>query len=143
MIVFDLKCGGGHVFEAWFASSTAYAEQRDRHFIACPVCGDVEIGKAVMAPSVGAKGNRGPDQPTPAAVKAALKHLATAQAEMLKKSTWVGPAFATHARAMHAGDVPSAPIHGQASVDDVKKLTDEGVPIAPLPLPVLPPDTSH
>ncbi len=28
MIVFDLRCSGGHVFEAWFGSSAAYEEQR-------------------------------------------------------------------------------------------------------------------
>ncbi|HVJ02972.1 MAG TPA: DUF1178 family protein, partial [Sphingomonas sp.] len=29
MIVFDLKCGAGHVFEAWFGSSAAYEAQRE------------------------------------------------------------------------------------------------------------------
>ena len=41
MIVFDLSCAGDHVFEAWFASSSAYESQRERRLIACPVCGDV------------------------------------------------------------------------------------------------------
>ena len=39
MIVFDLKCGSGHVFEAWFASSTAYETQREGGLVQCPVCG--------------------------------------------------------------------------------------------------------
>ena len=50
MIVFDLRCGGGHVFEAWFASSAAFDDQRERRLVACPVCGADEVEKAVMAP---------------------------------------------------------------------------------------------
>lgn len=137
MIVFDLRCGqGGHVFEAWFASSTAFEEQRDQRLIACPVCGDVAIDKALMAPNVAPKGNRAV---TPAAAKSLLARLAEAQARALKDSRWVGTDFATEARAMHAGEKPDAPIHGQASVAEVGKLVEEGVPITPLPLPITPP----
>jgi hypothetical protein len=58
MIVFDLSCGHGHRFEAWFNSSAGYADQRARGLIACPVCGDTAVDKAVMAPRVAAKGNQ-------------------------------------------------------------------------------------
>lgn len=150
MIVFDLRCGRGHVFEAWFGSSAAYEEQRVGGLVACPMCGSAEIEKAVMAPNVGAKGNQRaavpakPDEtPTPAAVKAALAAMAAAQAKALEKSQWVGTAFADRARAMHVGDAPEAPIHGQASLAEAKALADEGVPIAPLPFPVVPPETRN
>ena len=141
MIVFDLKCGGDHVFEAWFGSSGDYESQRARKLIACPICGDLEIGKAVMAPNVAAKGNRRDTAPsaTPDA-KTVLAALARVQAKMLEGSTHVGLAFADKARAMHLGDEPHAPIHGQASVAEAKALIDEGVAVAPLPLPMVPPD---
>ncbi len=58
VIVFDLKCARAHVFEAWFGSSAAYEEQRASAMIACPICGDTRVAKAVMAPNVAAKGNR-------------------------------------------------------------------------------------
>lgn len=142
MIVFDLKCGTGHVFEAWFGSSADYEDQRERRLIACPMCGDVEIGKAVMAPNVAAKGNQravagGEGKPDPKVLMAAL---AQAQAKMLEGSSYVGLAFADKARAMHLGDEPHAPIHGQASVAEAKALVEEGVAVAPLPLPVVPPE---
>lgn len=54
MIVFDLKCTGAHVFEAWFGSSAAYETQRGAGLVACPMCGDTDITKAVMAPNVAA-----------------------------------------------------------------------------------------
>ena len=42
---------------------------------------------------------------------------------------------------MHAGEEAHAPIHGQASLAEAKALVDEGVAVAPLPLPVNPPKT--
>lgn len=142
MIVFDLKCGTGHVFEAWFGSSDAYEAQRAGGMIQCPMCGDGDIGKAVMAPNVSAKGNQAPAV-TPAALKAAMAAVAEIQSKMLEKSEWVGSAFADTARAMHLGETPSAPIHGQATADETRALIDEGVPVAPLLVPVVPPEACN
>jgi len=58
---------------------------------------------------------------------------------MLKDSRWVGEEFADTARAMHSGDIPVEQVHGQATVEQAKALVDDGVPVAPLPLPVIPP----
>jgi hypothetical protein len=139
LIVFDLKCGGGHVFEAWFGSSGAYEEQRSAGHVRCPVCDDGTIAKAVMAPAISAKSNSKAAPPTPDAVKVAMKMLATRQAKALESSEWVGTAFADRARAMHLGDEKQATIHGQASLAEAKALVDEGVPVAPLSLPIVPP----
>lgn len=141
MIVFDLKCGSGHVFEAWFGSSAAYEEQRAGGLVACPLCGDSHVAKAVMAPNVGAKGNA--VAAAPEAVKTAMAALAQAQAKMLEGSQWVGGAFAERARAMHAGEADAVPIHGQATVAQAKALIDDGVAIAPLPMPVIPPEARN
>lgn len=148
MIVFDLKCSGGHVFEAWFGSSAAYEKQRADGMIACPMCGEAKVEKAVMAPNVAAKGNRGAiaataDAHPPEAVKAAMAALAAAQAKALEGSQWVGMAFADRARAMHVGDEAHALIHGQATAAQAKELIEEGVPVAPLPLPVVPPEACN
>jgi hypothetical protein len=139
MIVYDLRCGRGHVFEAWFGSSADYDDQRGRGLLACPICGDAAVDKAVMAPNVGAKGNRGDAGAPPAKVKAALAALAEAQGRALEGSEWVGPSFARRARAMHEGEEAHATIHGQASLAEAKALLDDGVPVAPLPFPVVPP----
>lgn len=144
MIVFDLNCGVGHVFEAWFGSSRDYEDQRERGLLSCPLCGDAEIGKAVMAPSVAAKGNSKSDTPpSPAAIKAALATIAEAQRKALDGSTWVGRSFATKARAMHDGDIANTPIHGEASAAEARALIEDGVPVAPLPFPVVPPETRN
>jgi len=153
MIVFDLKCGQGHVFEAWFGSSAAWEGQRAAGLVACPMCGSAEVEKAVMAPNVGAKGNQAPAVATPAAsgeapvppeaIKAAIAALAAAQARALEGSQWVGTGFADKARAMHLGEAPATPIHGQTSAAEAKALIEEGVPVAPLPLPVVPPEACN
>jgi hypothetical protein len=152
VIVFDLRCRQAHIFEAWFGSSAAFEDQQARGLLVCPICGDDDIVKAVMAPNVAAKGNSRSvpalraDAPTPPALdpdtmKAALHALAQAQAQVLEKSQWVGRAFADRARAMHVGETAATPIHGETTLAEAKALVEEGVPIAALPLPVVPPDT--
>ena len=144
MIVFDLRCSAGHVFEAWFASSSAWEEQRDAGLVACAVCGDVAVAKAVMAPNVAAKANQAASASAPAeAMKAAMAALAQAQAEALKTSQWVGRSFADRARAMHDGAEALAPIHGQATRDEAKALADDGVAVMPLIVPVVPPEARN
>jgi len=141
MIVFDLRCAGDHVFEAWFASSDAYESQRERGLLACPVCGASDVGKAVMAPRVGAKGNSLPQTPAKPDLKALLNAVAKAQAASLKDSRWVGGRFAEEARAIHNGDKPDTLIHGQATREEAKALAEDGVAIAPLLVPVVPPES--
>ena len=154
MIVFDLHCSDGHRFEGWFGSSAEFEDQRARGLLACPHCGGADVTKAPMAPAVPAKGNarakaevlppEGAKQlanaPLPPQVQKAMAALARAQAEALKNSTWVGDKFADETRKMHYGERAEAPIHGQASLAEAKALIDEGVPVAPLPFPVAPPD---
>ncbi|MET1111787.1 MAG: DUF1178 family protein [Allosphingosinicella sp.] len=148
MIVFDLRCAPqGHVFEAWFASSSAFEAQQGRGLVACPLCGSAEIAKAPMAPAVGAKGNSalapagagglltGP----PEAVKAMLAAAAALQKTMLAGSEGVGDRFADEARAIHLGESNRRAIHGEATRAEAESLIEEGVPIAPLPFPVVPP----
>ena len=129
MIVFDLQCGEAcGTFEAWFRSSADYDEQRAAGLVQCPVCQSADVDKAPMAPRVPAK--RG-DNP--------LARLAAVQAEMLKNSRWVGDEFVDTARAMHSGEIEPEQVHGNATLDQAKSLAEDGIPVAPLPLPVTPP----
>ena len=150
MIVFDLSCSEGHRFEGWFGSSDDYADQKASGFLTCPQCGCDQIVKAPMAPAVAAKGNARQDPPVettqvtrgdmPPEVKKALETLAKAQAKALESSTWVGDKFAEKAREMHYGEADEAPIHGQATRDEAEDMVAEGIAVAPLLVPVAPPD---
>lgn len=160
MIVFDLSCCNGHRFEGWFGSSEDFVSQGERGLLCCPECGTPEVAKAPMAPAVGKKGNQQTtsarpqtegtsapmagkalsNAPMPPEVAQALGKLAEAQAKALKDSQWVGKDFANRSRAMHYGEQDHAPIHGEASPREAKELLDEGVPVAPLPFPIAPPE---
>lgn len=168
MIVFDLECrAGAHRFEGWFASSDDFAGQQARGLVSCPVCGAFDIDKALSAPHVGRKGNQLPvvapsaevlpalpaiapaapairpqplaSGPMPPEAAAVLQAIAAMQAEALKSSTWVGDAFAEDVRAMHYGEKDVSLVHGRASASEVKDLLDEGIPVAPVLVPIAPP----
>ena len=172
MIVYDLECRtGGHRFEGWFGSSGDFERQRDGDLLACPICGAGDVAKAVMAPAVARKGNQLPEPrpasprpvspgslssgpaakapvaaggpPIPPQVAEALRAFATAQAEALKSSTWVGEAFPEKVRAMHYGEADPALIHGQASAEEARDLIEEGIAVAPVLFPVAPPDKTN
>jgi hypothetical protein len=147
MIVFDLSCDAGHQFEGWFGSSEDYASQQDRGLLACPQCGSGEVAKAPMAPAVPKKGNQRSVAKEPVAggklppeVTEMLVKLAEVQAKALESSTWVGDDFAERSREMHYGEREPEPIHGQATRDEAKELIEEGIAIAPLLVPVVPPE---
>jgi hypothetical protein len=130
MIVFDLRCeDSGDVFEAWFQSSADFEKQKKRGLVQCPACQSTRIAKAPMAPRVPAKSAESP-----------LARLAAAQAKALENSEWVGDRFAEEARAIHVGDSKARPVHGHATPAEAKSLVDDGIPVAPLPLPVVPPN---
>ena len=159
MIIFDLKCApGGHVFEAWFGSSGDYEQQQARGLVSCPLCGSDDVGKAVMAPSVGAKGNRsrspapepGREESEakaapelysgdPESVKTMLAAVAAVQRKLLEGSESVGDRFAEEARAIHLGEKEKRAIHGKASRAEAESLIEDGIPVAPLPFPVVEP----
>ena len=162
MIVFDLECRAlGHRFEGWFGSSGEFATQQARGLVECPACGSPDVIKAPMAPRLTRKGNqatvtapvekpaveageaRAPTIAAPSLPPEALKMMramAAIQAEALKTSQWVGDKFAERSREMHYGEREAAIIHGQATRDQTDALLEEGIMVAPLLIPIAPPD---
>lgn len=162
MITFDLNCSNGHQFEGWFASSADFDAQKSSGLLACPICDDSVIQKALSVPNVPRKGNqqavnlpsvspaeadKNMDVPAteipPAIVAEMVQKLARAQSEMLDKSQWVGGNFAETARAIHYGEEPDRLIHGEASRDEAKALVEEGIDVAQLLFPVVPPSAKN
>jgi len=130
MIRYILRCAAGHDFDAWFASSAAFEEQRAVRRVACVVCGAAEVEKAPMAPSV--RGGRAagelsrPASPAEAALAGLRRHVE-------RSSDYVGPDFAAEARRIHAGEGAQRPIWGEASREEARALKDEGIPAVPIP----------
>ena len=147
MIRYALKCAGDHRFDSWFQSAAAYDSLADAGPVACPVCGETTVEKAIMAPRVAT----GDSAPEPVAKERPLSGPAHPAEQMLKalrehvekNSTYVGKRFATEARAMHLGEKAEGAIHGEASPEEARALIEDGVPIAPLPFRAGPRDKSN
>ncbi|MBK0399224.1 DUF1178 family protein [Limibaculum sp. M0105] len=138
MIRYALRCRHGHGFDAWFANSSAFEEQRDAGRVSCAICGDISVEKAVMAPSV-SSGDAPARQPGDAALGSIqpASPLELAISALRRKieatSDYVGTEFATEARRIHDGEADARSIWGEATVKDVRALADDGIPVTPLP----------
>lgn len=136
MIRYDLRCGAGHEFEAWFRSSDAYDEQRAAGHVRCVVCGSDEVEKQLMAPAVhgGRRRSAGeeeaplsrPRSPAEALLHALRRHIEST-------SDYVGADFAREARRIHLGEAEKRSIWGEASLEEARALCEEGVPVTPIP----------
>ena len=126
MIRYALRCSGGHAFESWFQSGSAYDALRASGHVSCPECGDTGIEKAPMAPQLARSEASVPRDDRAEKIAALRRHVEA-------NSDYVGESFATEARRMHAGEAEARMIHGETRPDDAKALIEEGVPIAPLP----------
>lgn len=148
MILFDLKCHLGHVFEAWFNSSAAYENQLKRGTIECPACGSNDVEKAVMAPNVGKKSNQSAKARTASAFEPESLGYATlppelqgeletvlekVRAHVEENCDYVGESFTEEARRMHYGEKPERGIYGEASFEESVELMEEGIDVFPLP----------
>ncbi|MFW5655670.1 MAG: DUF1178 family protein [Roseicyclus sp.] len=144
MIRYALKCADDHRFESWFQSADAFDSLAEAGRLSCPICGEARVGKAVMAPRV-ASGEAArpapdalpavPDRPLSGPPHPAEQMLRALSAHVEKHSTYVGRRFAAEARAMHLGERDEGAIHGEATPEEARSLLEDGVPIAPLPLP--------
>jgi hypothetical protein len=141
MIRYSLTCKDGHSFDSWFQNAEAFGALQATRQLACPVCGAVEVEKALMAPAV---------VPGRAVVEARVKEpadppslrdpqseieaaIAALRRQIEENSEYVGLNFASEARQMHEGDSPVRAIHGEARPEEARKLIEDGVPVAPLP----------
>ena len=144
MILYDLKCRKGHLFEAWFRDSASYDDQVAAGEVACPTCGSKRVEKAPMAPRL-AKGSRsrgtGDDAPAEQAEAETRRVGETMQAvkELRRKVEenfdYVGPQFAEEARKIHYGEKDPQNIYGETSKEEAEALREEGVTFARIPWP--------
>jgi len=132
MIVFDLKCGKGHVFEAWFPDSAGFEAQRTDGKVICPVCGDNGCEKAIMAPNIAVPRGDGEARRKAAAVEM-WQQLGQLRRKVEENCEYVGERFAEEARKIHYGETDKRDIYGEATADEAKSLKDEGVEFGLIP----------
>ncbi|KAA3653715.1 MAG: DUF1178 family protein [Proteobacteria bacterium] len=132
MIVLNLRCCNGHDFEGWFASSDAFDKQLGAGQIDCPHCNSHDIQRLPSAPYV----RTGHPSPSPSVESPPGHAAALAMARLRQqalKAEDVGAAFPVEVRRIHHGDAPDRSIRGQASLNDVAELLDEGISVLPVP----------
>lgn len=154
MILYDLTCDEDHTFESWFRNSDAAEKVLRARQSPCPVCGSTRVRKAPMAPRLN-KNEAAPTSesapstaaaPAGAPVQRSLEDMATAMQnaaaaltqlrETIEKTfDHVGAEFPEEARKIHYGDAPERPIYGDATLEEAKALTEEGIKVAAIPWP--------
>ncbi len=152
MIHYQLRCSQDHEFDGWFKDSAAFEAQAARGLVECPVCGDVKVDRALMAPALGRHGaDRAPapeaapapaqaaPSPPPAAavagrlpdhLRAALQRL---RGEIERNCDYVGPRFAEEARRIHKGESEARGIYGETTPEQAEALAEEGIEFSSIP----------
>lgn len=136
MIVFDLKCRKGHVFEAWFRDSAAFETQAVAGKVVCPACGNTKVTKAPMAPNISARRDAAAGQRAPegeALTGEALAALKRMRDEVEKNCDYVGERFTEEARRIHYGETAKRNIYGEATAEQAAEMQEEGVGFARIP----------
>jgi hypothetical protein len=137
MIRYGLVCDSAHEFEGWFRDSSAFDTQAAAGEISCPDCGSVAVAKALMAPSVATRESAKPAMtlasadPRKTEMVEALRRL---KQHVVENSEYVGERFPEEARKIHYEESDARAIYGEASLEEAKKLIDEGVEVSPLPV---------
>jgi len=135
MIAYDLQCVNGHSFEGWFEDRRAYETQKNKSFIACPVCNSTSIARV---PSTFAIKSSNPlkefsDQ------QADLENIGKKIADFVEKNfDDVGTDFAKEALKMHYGVTKARNIRGVSTKEEEKTLKEEGVHFIKVPIPDVP-----
>lgn len=132
MIVFDLECSNGHVFEGWFDSLESFEEQNKKDLVCCPFCEDSNI-KRVMSPVAIRKSHaEKPVAQGPIDYQRLAKEVVKYIHDNFED---VGPKFAAEAFKMHYGVSDKRNIRGSATSEEEKGLKEEGIEFFKIPVP--------
>ncbi|RTL52460.1 MAG: DUF1178 family protein [Rhodocyclaceae bacterium] len=140
MIVLNLRCGGGHLFEGWFSSADDFNAQCDRKDVLCPTCNSSEVGRVPSAPKImrsdtaSRDGNEARQKTDQSSMTPELaEKLIHALAGLAATAEDVSTRFAEEARKIHYGEAEARQIKGIATREETQDLLDEGIPVLPLP----------
>ena len=108
--------------------------QLARKLVECPECGDRKVSKALMAPRISAKGDKKvPAQNMAVLAKTMRDQLTEVRKQVEANCDYVGDKFAEEARKIHYGESDARGIFGEASEEQHKELSEEGIEVARIP----------
>lgn len=139
MIVFDLECINGHVFEGWFDDRDDLNRQQEQGLLQCPVCDSLSVSPKLSAVAIrrsASPGASGSGRET--ASQAQLDFMAEVAEKMTRyvENNYedVGSSFAKEALEMHYGAKEFKQIRGTTTQEEEKTLEKEGVPVFKIPI---------
>ena len=133
MIVFDLECSQGHIFEGWFHDRESFEKQNSDHLVTCPYCNDTEI-KRIMSPVAMKTTTSQRVENHEDAID--YHRLAEAVVDYFNNNFEdMGPDFTKEALKIHYGVSEKRNIKGSATVEEEKILEEEGVQFFKVPTP--------
>ena len=130
MIKYNLLCKDCETtFDSWFSSSKEYEKLKRKKFLNCHFCDSLNVGKALMSPSVNISKNnlRGAHSSNEKYIE--IKKTISKYQEFIKKNfEYVGENFAYEARSLHYNNKKKAKgIYGTATKEDINELDEEGI----------------
>jgi len=131
MIVYDIRCENGHVFEAWFDDRRSFEEQKERNLVECPICQTVRVSVEPTTFGIGGRARR------PEAVQedSGQEKIRQQMMEFLEKNFEdVGPQFAEEAIKIHYGETEERGIRGTTTPQEEQELQEEGVSFMKIPI---------
>lgn len=134
MIVFDLECSKGHMFEGWFNNHRSFEEQNAKRLVSCPYCNNTLV-RRIMSPVAMKSASRGKEE---VGDHPSLDYgrLAKEIVEYVNKNFEdVGPQFAKEALKMHYGVTEKRNIKGSATEQEEGVLRQEKIEFFRVPIP--------
>ena len=163
MVIYDLVCSNAHAFEGWFKNSDDFSEQVARKLLSCPICNTEKVERKLSTLNVASSISRSSknnakvtlgktDQTTSESSGSAVDAAKQAVSELMRVITPeekaevvrdfveknfedVGNEFTNEARKIHYGESEERGIRGQATVDDIADLEEEGISTLSIPVP--------
>jgi hypothetical protein len=141
MIVFELACACGYIFEGWFQDRHDFESQHAAAYLVCPECGSHKIRKILSPVSFQLVNQplaeKSPETPSTetdqlAEVQKALK---TLQKFVEKNFEDVGTDLAKESLKIHYGVSESRNIRGVTTEAEEKNLKKEGIELFKIPMP--------
>ena len=137
MIVFDLECINGHVFEGWFGDRDDLNRQQEEGLLQCPVCDSFSVSTKLSAVAIRTSASPGSSPDREMADQAQMDFMADFTEKMTQyvENNYenVGSSFAKQALEMHYGAKEFKQIRGNTTKEEEKTLEKEGVPLLKLP----------
>lgn len=130
MIVFDLECINGHVFEGWFDDRDDLSRQQEQGLLQCPVCDSFSVALpsavAIRRSAAPVSGGSGREMASQAQLDAMAEFAERMTQYVENNYENVGSSFAKEALEMHYGVKEFKQIRGTTTKEEEKPWKRRG-----------------